>query len=74
MISITGFKRFNAVPKGVEKVFIYGDNDASFTGAAGAFELAARLRRDYSELAVEVRIPDVAGEDWNDVLRKMRNG
>lgn len=74
LISITGFKRFNAVPKGVEKVFIYGDNDASFTGAAGAFELAARLRRDYSELAVEVRIPDVAGEDWNDVLQKMRNG
>ena len=70
VISLSGFKRFERVPKGVDKLFIYGDNDESFTGAAGAFELAARLRREHPELTVDVRLPEVPGEDWNDVLLK----
>ena len=72
VISLSGFKRFDAVPVGLEKLLIYGDNDASFSGAAGAYELATRLRAKYPHLAVEVRIPTRVGEDWNDVWQRER--
>jgi putative DNA primase/helicase len=48
-------------PKGIEKVVIFGDNDASFTGQASAYALAKRLRSDFK---VEVRIPQTG--DWAD--------
>ena len=69
-LSLSGFHHFEAVPAGVEVIKIYGDNDASFAGAAGAYELAARLRRSHPELRVEVHIPEGKGEDWNDVLSR----
>ena len=69
-LSLSGFHHFEAVPAGVEVIKIYGDNDASFAGAAGAYELAARLRRSHPELRVEVHIPEGRGEDWNDVLSR----
>ncbi len=68
-ISVTGFKRLERLPAGLRRLFICGDNDASYAGAAGAYELAARLRRTHPELEVSVRIPEEAGSDWNDVLR-----
>ena len=55
-------------PKGVEKVWIFGDNDANFTGHAAAYRLANRL--DVSGLEVAVRIPDQG--DWNDNLRMQK--
>ncbi|MDO5530691.1 toprim domain-containing protein [Sutterella sp.] len=67
-ISLTGFRRFEAVPAGVERIRICGDNDRSFAGAAGAYELAARLRREHPGLEVTVHIPPGQGTDWNDVL------
>lgn len=71
-ISLTGFRRFETVPECVEVVRICGDNDRSYAGAAGAYELAARLKRSRPELEVSVHIPAEAGTDWNDVL--MRGG
>ncbi len=52
-------------PEGVERLVVFGDNDASFTGQAGAYTLARRMvaRR----IAAEVRLPDVQGDDFNDV-------
>lgn len=51
-------------PPGVERVLIAGDNDASFTGQAAAFELARRLAQ--KGLVVDIRIPDRVGKDWAD--------
>lgn len=67
-ISVTGFRRFGRLPEGLERLCICGDNDASYAGAAGAYALAERLRREHPGLEVLVRIPDGTGADWNDVL------
>ena len=68
-ISLTGFRKFGEVPEGVKKIHICGDNDRSYAGAAGAYELAARIRRSRPDIEVTVRIPPEPGTDWNDVLR-----
>lgn len=51
-------------PPGLDAVLIFGDNDASYTGQAAAYELGKRL--SLRRLHVEVRLPDMEG-DWNDV-------
>ena len=51
-------------PASVERVSIFGDNDASYTGQAAAFALAQRLVRE--GCAVEIHIPDQEGKDWAD--------
>ena len=53
-------------PVGVRHVIVFGDNDANATGQAAAWALAHRLMAE--GLHAEVRIPDEAGTDWNDVL------
>ena len=68
-ISLTGLRKFGEVPEGVKKIHICGDNDRSYAGAAGAYELAARIRRSRPEIEVAVHIPPEPGTDWNDVLR-----
>jgi putative DNA primase/helicase len=59
-------------PQETKAVVIFGDNDANFVGQAAAYVLAKRLideaRRDKRDLNVEVQIPGVIGQDWNDVL------
>lgn len=67
-ISVMGFRHVVSLPKGLKRLCICGDNDASYTGAAGAYALAARLLRDYPDLKVTVHVPETTGEDWNDVL------
>ena len=68
-ISLTGLRKFGEVPEGVKKIHICGDNDRSYAGAAGAYELAARIRRSRPDIEVAVHIPPDPGTDWNDVLR-----
>jgi putative DNA primase/helicase len=57
-------------PAGVSEVCIFADNDAAFGGQAAAYSLAHRLKRDFD---VTVRVPPMAGTDWNDVLLSDRN-
>ena len=52
-------------PPGTEQLVICGDNDPHGAGQCAAYALAERLG---SRLQVEVKIPDFAGLDWNDVL------
>lgn len=54
-------------PSGVERVLIFGDCDASFTGQKAAYMLANRLKIR-NRLQVEVKIPAETDKDWNDVL------
>jgi putative DNA primase/helicase len=53
-----------APPVEARQVVVFGDNDASFAGQRAAYALAERLRREGR--AVEVKIPQAAGTDWND--------
>jgi putative DNA primase/helicase len=68
-----------SLPRAVSSVLILGDNDASYTGQAAAFALAKRLKheaqRDKITRRIEVMLPTIVGEDWNDVLlRQAKEG
>jgi putative DNA primase/helicase len=54
-------------PTGTQRLVVCGDNDADGIGQRAAYTLAAQLA---TRLALEVRIPDQADIDWNDVLRQ----
>ena len=73
-VSVGGFQNFTKVPDGVRKVVVFGDNDMSYAGQAGAYALAARLRRDNPSLEIEVEIPKTEGLDWSDVWMRRRTG
>lgn len=57
-------------PASVTTVFVFGDNDTSFTGQAAAYGLARRLKM--KGLAVAVEMPLRIGSDWNDVFVERR--
>ena len=61
-----GSMREFVVPKGVTKLFIFADNDASLTGISAANAL--KEKAEFSGLEVIVNIPTNVGDDWNDVL------
>lgn len=52
---------------GTQRLVICGDNDADGTGQRAAYTLASRLA---TRLSLDVRIPDNADTDWNDVLQQ----
>ena len=49
---------------------ICADNDAKYGGEAAAYALAHRLACKHPEMDVNVRVPEIIGEDWNDVLMR----
>lgn len=55
-------------PDGVERVTVFADNDGNFAGQSAGFRLANRLSA--AGIEVNVRVPDVVGEDWADVWRR----
>ena len=57
-------------PEGVSEVHVYGDNDVNCVGQAAAYALAKRLNA--KGLCATAHIPDLAGEDWNDVHVRTR--
>jgi putative DNA primase/helicase len=59
-----GVEKFEP-PTAVEHLVIFGDNDTNGVGQKAAYGLASRLA---PMMHVEVRIPDLEGSDWNDVL------
>lgn len=66
-LSSTLLERFEP-PAGVERVIVWGDNDAGGAGQEAASNLKARL---WKERAIQVAgyLPSVPGWDWNDLLR-----
>lgn len=57
-------------PTGLRRVVVFGDNDVNYVGQSAAYLLARKisLNKDRPEI-VEVKIPEIVGQDWNDVLR-----
>ena len=55
-------------PVSVRNIFVFADNDHSMTGQAAAYVLAARLKA--KGLHVIVELPDLMGNDWNDVHQR----
>jgi len=52
----------------LKRIVIFADNDARGTGQIAAQETTAILKERYPHLIVEIRVPALAGMDWNDVL------
>jgi putative DNA primase/helicase len=65
-----GVEKFEP-PAGTQHLLIFGDNDASGAGQKAAFALAARVA---PRMHVDVKLPEVAGTDWNDVLQAAGGG
>lgn len=55
-------------PEGCKELYVFGDNDASYTGQAAAYSLAKRATMK-DKLPTTVLIPPGVDTDWNDVLR-----
>lgn len=53
-------------PPTSRNIIVFADNDGNFAGQHAAYSLAHRLKAD--GYLVEVRIPDLADTDWNDML------
>lgn len=66
VINAGGMKNF-IPPECVKTLFVFGDNDESYTGQAAAFECAFGLKK--TGLDVRVEIP-TGVNDWNDLLLK----
>lgn len=52
-------------PAGVKEVYVFGDNDESYTGQAAAYNLARKLVLKHNLIA-HVTIPPETGTDWAD--------
>jgi len=52
-------------PAGVKEVYVFGDNDESYTGQAAAYNLARKLVLKHNLIA-HVMIPPEGGTDWAD--------
>ena len=52
-------------PAGVKEVYVFGDNDESYTGQAAAYNLARKLVLKHNLIA-NVTIPPETGTDWAD--------
>lgn len=61
-------------PDEVEELIIFSDRDRNFAGQKAAFALGHRLAMKRSNIDVDVTIPLLDGEDFNDELVRWKNG
>lgn len=59
-------------PRRVKRLIIFSDNDAKYGGQKSAYTLAHKMSA--KNIEVSVRIPDIVGEDWLDVLNHGKGG
>lgn len=56
----------------LKKIIIFADNDKNGVGLTAAAEFQLRAILDYPDLVVEIKLPPVIGDDWNDEMLKWR--
>jgi len=66
--NIKNFKVPEFLLSTLRKLIIFADNDERGTSYKAAFELKERLAIEFPDLIVEIRMPEVVGMDWLDVL------
>lgn len=66
--NIRNFEVPKALLDTLTKIIIFADNDARGTGVTAALALKERLAVEHPHLIVEIKVPDVVGWDWLDVL------
>lgn len=64
----TSMMRTFVPPTGIREVAIFADNDASFSGQNAAYALGATLKPNGFD--VTIHVPEISGQDWNDVLQR----
>jgi putative DNA primase/helicase len=64
-LSDSGMEKFEP-PAGTERLIIFGDNDANGAGQRAAYSRVSRLA---PRMQVDVKLPEVTGADWNDLLQ-----
>lgn len=69
-VSVTGFHNLTTLPQQVQELRIYADNDASYAGIAGAYDLASKLKSKCPQLKISVFTPAEVDSDYNDELKK----
>ncbi|GBG14388.1 uncharacterized protein NMK_1987 [Novimethylophilus kurashikiensis] len=52
----------------LRKIVIFADNDPNGTGFSAAAEFKERMALEHPEIEVDIKMPEVEGMDWNDVL------
>ena len=50
------------------KIIVFADNDENGTSYKAAMALKERLAVEYPDIEVEIRMPELVGFDWLDVL------
>jgi putative DNA primase/helicase len=66
-IHAAGVEKFMP-PEGIKRLWIFGENDLSFTSHAVSYALARRLTNAKEPIEAKVKIPEDVGFDWDDVL------
>lgn len=66
--NIRNFKVPESLLPTLRKIIVFADNDERGTGMAAALAFKERMAEEYSYLEVEIKMPDVVGWDWLDVL------
>lgn len=52
----------------LSKIIVFADNDERGTGMAAALEFKERMKVEHPHLTVDIKMPEVTGWDWLDVL------
>lgn len=52
----------------LKKIVIFADHDKNGIGLSAALAFLARAAIDYPQVVVEIKVPPLVGDDWNDEL------
>jgi len=66
--NIKNFKVPEFLLRTLRKIIVFADNDENGTSYEAAKAFQERMAIEYPDLIVEIRMPDVVGLDWLDVL------
>lgn len=69
--NIRNFKVPESLLPTLKKIIVFADNDERGTGLDAALEFKERMATEYPHLIVEIRMPELTGWDWLNVLENL---